>query len=584
MSLSKMTGGLGLSENQEITLQIWEAAALRTLAPGLNSENSHWLSDNTYLESFSKLKKDSIVLLAAQLLLPHLVASETAEEEVSDEESDAERKGLNTFYAIRDAAEAKDMDMDDLSEEVVNAMENFSEVAGYSFLRVFSRDTEKGSAILHVEMDDKDHGVKGGALREGARVFVDAERGRKEKAVVVRPEAVQALGLLAKKLDNDESGGGGRKRKATSGSGGELGEGQAKEDLDGNLVECNERSWMDSMRKLMHLKRLMPGEVFEHLFPNWKFDSKRLTDTFAANSGESEEDTYLSQFQRMSLVKELAVVADPELLEKLILAKWNIVNFSMGMLSLRVFLPAGEGELWLLTKKGSMIGRSNIARAIKGLFDALTVFINPAYYQQQIPILRELEDTKSPCRASGDEFIFVAVGQYVARYFIDTNAMKGGGERVYDGEERVDALAEGILSVLRNGEKYPHNDFYNWLGVREGVTLGTASDAKAPLTGVKCGAQGVSHGSQRGMARPLKQTKTSSAHCAFHVAGLLGVRNSKEELYTCKPQGGEQCNCRHVTTVTEVTLEDVEEAVEVSDKMHKQTADKVLSKARHGGC
>jgi hypothetical protein len=41
MRLSKMMGGLGLSENQEITQQIWEAAVLRTLAPGLNSENTH---------------------------------------------------------------------------------------------------------------------------------------------------------------------------------------------------------------------------------------------------------------------------------------------------------------------------------------------------------------------------------------------------------------------------------------------------------------------------------------------------------------------------------------------------------------
>jgi hypothetical protein len=46
----------------------------------------------------------------------------------------------------------------------------------------------------------------------------------------------------------------------------------------------------------------------------------------------------------MSLVKELAVVVDLVLLEMLILVKWSIVSLSKGMLSLRVFLPAGEGE------------------------------------------------------------------------------------------------------------------------------------------------------------------------------------------------------------------------------------------------
>jgi hypothetical protein len=209
--------------------------------------------------------------------------------------------------------------------------------------------------------------------------------GQRPKSGEVEKRAVQAMDDLYKKVE--EVLGSSGKRKGTSSSG--SGEMQRMKDLDGNVVDCcGNKEWKEQMRRIMHLRRLMPKAVFDHFFPDWKFDFNNFQILWTAASVRTDEKTYLGQFQNASRVREFAVVLDPGLLEKLMLGEWKATDYSLGMLSLKVFIRAETVTSYVFSERQMDDGRVLLQQLTKGLFDTLSVFIHFDFYRQEEIIVR----------------------------------------------------------------------------------------------------------------------------------------------------------------------------------------------------
>jgi hypothetical protein len=92
----------------------------------------------------------------------------------------------------------------------------------------------------------------------------------------------------------------------------------------------------------------------------------------------------------------------------------------------------------------------------------------------------------------------------------------------------------------------------------------------------------MEHARVQGLTRSLTQSKAIDIHCAYYLAGLVGFMAFGGDRYVCKvPVSG--CLNRHVSEITEVTVNDVKKAVNRCIKLGSGIGNQIILKARHGG-
>jgi len=423
-----------------------------------------------------------------------------------------------------------------------------------------------------------------GLLYRGKRIFLDAQNCaylalRQELAAGI----VNGLCTLGPRVDISRykrqgiAGVGGvgelgeRGRGVGEGRGGmvTLGGGGIKDlrlDVDGREWICTAKDWSTRLARLRFPLRLMETDLSKRLFQALALDLDELFLT-AETLSFSPSAGYLALFAQTPRVRGLEAVTNQDRFLRVFLGEFR--GRDCDHISL-VHFTANPAAAWARFNRRScdLDVRCFLAQLVKMFEVVLSAYIHRDFLNITLPLRDALEDVTGVFRHTGDEVVYFRVHECLAQWMLDIRTEESCSAHFPDhpglvGDDARTLLSKFIERLLADSgtSSFPHDLEYTASGTYAAMRtpqgpVGPALLA-APAAPVAPAAPAVP------ASPPLA---TSDIVCGYHLCRLLGVKNYKDELVTCRRPAGCQLG-PHVTSLTGFTKHQALKALEDSALM-----------------